>query len=292
MGATLSYLGYASNQHLHTPSHGHVSQEQHQYYRPFLILSHRDTALPSIIDLYTRLITLEKDLQTTQAGNTRKEIVIQYLLQSNASNSCFHGNSQLKAQLLVLETTIDRTNRENEDIKNKLRKVEEAIALFTSSVPASGSLPISLPISKTFSSYTNSPVKGGAVTEDLIDLLGCGSESGNVLVQSIEEDTTLHDEFSEDESDVEGKSTYDIPEQVLHQSSDLEIQEPSYIVRFADSDDERKLSDDVKVITKVQCEVPGITRYADNPLNRTSWCLGTSAISSHHQQNLAQMSGL
>ena len=241
MGATLSYLGYASNQHLHTPSHGHVSQQQYQYYRPFLILSDSDTASPSIIDLYTRLITLERDLQISQAGNNHKEIVIQYLLQINASTTCFQENLQLKAQLLVLGTTIDRTNRENEEIKDKLRKAEEAIALSTSSVPALEPLPIST----TLSSYTDSPVKGDAVTEDLIDLLGCGSESGDV--KSIEEDTTLHDEFSEDESDVEGKSTKDTPEQVLHQSSDLEFQEPSYIVHFADSHDKRKLGDNVKV---------------------------------------------
>lgn len=245
MGATLSYLGYASNQHPHTPSHGHVSQQQCQYYRPFLILSHRDTTSPSIIDLYTRLIILEKDLQTSQVGNTHKEIVIQYLLQSNASNSCFQENLQLKAQLLVLKTTIDRTNRENEEIKDKMRKAEEAIALFLSNVPVSGPLPIST----TLSSYTSSPVKGEAVTEDLIDLLGCIQESDNGKPK--EENASLRDELHEDEPDIKEVSRENALDRVLHQSSDPESEGPSYLVHFADRDEDDKTQDTVVLSAKV-----------------------------------------
>lgn len=245
MGATLSYLGYLSNQHLHTPSHGHVSQQLHQYYRPFLILSRRDTALPSIIDLYTRLIASEKDLQISQASNTHKEIVIEYLLQSNASNACFQENLQLKAQLLVLKTTIDRINRENEEVKDKLRKAEEAIGLSTSSVPASGPLPIST----TFSSYANSPVEGEAVTEDLIDLLSCIQDSDGGKTK--EGHTTLRDELSEDEPDIEEVSQRNTPDRALHQTSDLDSEGPSYLVHFTNEDDDTEGQDTVVLSTKV-----------------------------------------
>lgn len=246
MGATLSYLGYASHQRPYQP----VPQQLQgrSLGEPTLILGNGDAASSSIIDLCTRLGALEKDLQLSRAESTNKEAVIQFLLHSNVSNARVEETIvKLKDQLLVLKRTIDRTNKENEEIKIKLSKVEDNVfALSTPSVP--NARPEST--STSFSSRSDSPPKSESVAEDLIDLLGCSHESDSARLT--EEDTTLLDESYEDESDIEEAFPNTTPDQSLHQSSDSELEGCSYIVRFANSNEDAEPQDAVKVSTKVR----------------------------------------
>lgn len=249
MGAILSYLGYQSQQRPCPPSREHVSQQLHHgsLGGPTLILGNGDAASASIIDLYTRLGALERDLQVTRAENINKEAVIQYLLQSNLSNARVKEITEnLKDQLLALKTTADRTNEESEAIKDRLSKAEDNIfALSTSSVP--NSKPHSA--STSFSSRSNSLPKSESVAEDLIDLVDYSHESDSAKL--MEEDTTLLDESHEDDSDIEGEFEDTTPDQSLQQSSDSEFEGASYIVHFVDSDEDTKPQDAVKVSTKV-----------------------------------------
>ena len=247
MGATLSYLGYASHQQPYPRSHEHVSHHLHQGNRPTLVLGNGDSASSSIIDLCARLGALEKDLQISEAGNNNKEAVIQYLLQSRVSNARVKEIIlQLKAQLLVLEETIDRIKKENEEFQDRLTKAEGTIlALSMSSVPSSRTQSTST----SFSSHSDSSAKSDLVTEDLIDLLGCSPESDKAKFK--EEDTTLLDEFYEDESDIEGAFQNATPDQSLHQSFDTELEQPTYITHFADSDEDAKPQDAIHASREV-----------------------------------------
>ena len=233
MGATLSYLGYAPKQQSYTCFHERRSQQLHQRCGPILILSNGDAASPSVIDICTHLVTLEKDLKISRAGNISKEAVIQYLLQYSVSDTRFQEFTvQLDAQFLALKTTIDEANKENENIKDKLRKAEEAIiSLSTPSVPYSTSQ------SPSFSNYTDLPTKSKAATEDLIDLLDCSHECDGTKLMG--EDSTLLDESNEDETDTEEIAQRITPDQNLHQSSDLDYEVSSYIVHFTNSGEDQ-----------------------------------------------------
>ena len=233
MGATLSYLGYAPKQQSYTHFHERRSQRLHQRCGPIIILGNGDAASPSVIDICTRLVTLEKDLQISRAGNTSKEAVIQYLLQYSVNDTRFQEFTvQLNAQFLALKTTIDQTNRENEKIKDKLRKAEEAIvSLSTPSVPYPTSQ------SPSFSNYINLPTKSEAVTEDLIDLLSCSHECDST--KSMEEDSTLPNKSYEDETDTGEVAQRLTPDQSMHQSSDLDYKGSSYIVHFTNSGEDQ-----------------------------------------------------
>lgn len=245
MGATFSYLGYPSRQQPHPLSHEHISQQLHQGCGASPILGNEDAASPSIIGLYTRLTALEKDLEISRVGNTNKEAVIQYLLQSSVSNARFKETTvKLKEQLVVLKTTIDRINKQNDEIKDKLGRAEDTIsALSTSSVLDSRST------STSCSTRSDLPPKSDVVTEDLIDLMCCSQESDNL--ELTEDDTTLIDGLYEDESDMEGVSENTTPDQSLHQSSDADFEGSSYIVHFSDSDQDNNVQDAVKVSTQV-----------------------------------------
>ena len=236
MGATLSHLGYASHQRYYNKG---VPQQLHQGCGPIPILGKGDTASFSVIDLCTRLVALEKDLQISRADNSKKEDVIQYLLQSSVGDAGVKETSvQLKKQLSALKTVIDRTSEESEEIKEKLGKAEEAIiALSTSSVPTSG--PHSTCTS--FSSCTGPPATSGAETEDLIDLLGCkqGSDSAKLT----EEDSTLLDDDHTDEPDIAGVSQRVMLHQALHHLSVSEVGGSSYFVHFANSEEDAKPQD-------------------------------------------------
>ena len=233
MGATLSYLGYAPNEQSYASFHERRSQQLHQCCEPILILGNGDAASPSVIDICTHLVTLEKDLKISRAGNISKEAVIQYLLQSSVSDTRFQEFTvQLNAQFLALKTTIDQTNKENENIKDKLRKAEEAImSLSTPSAPYSTSQ------SPSFSNYTDLPTKSKAVTEDLIDLLGCSHECDSAKLMG--EDSTLPNESYEDETDTGEIAQKITPDQNLHQSSDLDYEGSSYIVHFTNSGEDQ-----------------------------------------------------
>lgn len=233
MGATLSYLGYASNQQSYAPFHERRSQGLHQCCSPILVLGNGDAASPSVIDICTRLFNLESDFKISRADNSSREAVIQYLLQYGVSDTQFQQFVvQLDAQFLALKTTIDRTNRENENIKDKLRKAEEAIiSLSTTRIPYSTSQ------SPSVSKYNDLPTKSKVVTEDLIDLLGCSHECDSAKLMG--EDSTLLDESSEDETDNGEIAQKTTPDQNLHQLSDLEYEESSYIVRFTNSGEDK-----------------------------------------------------
>ena len=249
MGAALSYLRSAPKQQSYPRYHEHTSNQIYQGYEPISIVSNGEPALPSPIDLYTRLAAVEKDLHLFRAGNSSKEVVIQYLLHSSVSNSGFKQiNIHLKEQLRVLKAVLDQIQKENEEVKHKLAEAEDVIfALATPECP--GHKPQSSPA--IFSSSSDIPSKSNAYTEDLIDLLGCSSESGNP--KSMEQDTTSRDEVSEDESNIEGQFTNAVPDQSLYQSFDSGFSEPSYIVHFPDSDEEGKFGDNVKVFTMLLC---------------------------------------
>ena len=233
MGAIFSYLGYAPNQQSYTRHHERRSQQLHQCCGPILILSHRDAASSSVIDICTHLITLEKDLNISRAGNIRKEAVIQHLLQYSVSDTQFKEFTiQLNAQLLALKTTIDQTNKEIEAIKDKLRKAEEAISsLTTPGVPNPTSQ------SPGFSNNTDLPTESKAVTGDLIDLLGCSHECDSA--KSMREDSTLPDESYEDETDTGVIAQRLTPDQSLEQSFDLDYEGSSYIVHFTNSGEDQ-----------------------------------------------------
>lgn len=235
MGAILSYLGYAPDQQPCPDPHCRVAQ--HQGWRPTVHLGNDDTASPSIIELYTRLTALEKDLKISQAGNIEKEAVIQYLLQSSVTNTRVKESTiKLKEQLLLLKTTIDQNNKENEEIKDKLGKAEDTIfALSRRSVLNSRSQSTST----SFSSCSDSLPKSEVVTEDLIDLSGCSQESDSAKLT--EEDTTLLDDIYDDKLDIEDIKTDTAPGQPSHESHnslDSEFQDFPYLVHFADNDEE------------------------------------------------------
>ena len=237
MGAILSYLGYASHQQPDPRSRQHVSQ-LHQ------------SLGPSIIDLYTRLTALEKDLKISQVGNSEKEAVIQYLLQSSVSNARDKESTiKLKEQLLLLKTTIDQVNKENEEIKDKLGKAKDIIfALSRRSILNSRSQSTST----SFSSGSDSPPKSGVVTEDLIDLSGCSQESDSAKLT--EEDTTLLDEIYNDKlntADATSDTTSAQSPHESHNSLDSEFQDFPYLVHFADNDDEDSSKEGDERITKV-----------------------------------------
>ena len=244
MGATLSYLRSAPKQQPYSRYHEHTSNQFCQGCKPISIVDNGDPALPSMIDLYTRLVAVEKDLHLFRAGNSSKDAVIQYLLHSSVSTSGFKQTTiNLREQLRVLKAALDRTQKENEEVKNKLAKAENFILALSSP-----SCPIHKPQP---SSASDAPLKSNASTEDLIDLLGFDTESGNS--KSMEQDTALRIELSENESNNEEDSTNVVPDQSLYQSFDSELQGSSYIVHFPNSDEEGKLRDNVKVLTILLC---------------------------------------
>ena len=244
MGATLSYLGYTSHkQHYHE----HVPQQLHPDYEPIPILGSGDAASSYVIDLCTRLGALEKDLQISRAENADKEAVIQYLLQSNVSNAGIKEIMvQLKRQLLILKAAIDRTKKENEEIKEKVGKAEEAIAaLYTTGISCPG--PQST--STSFNGHIDSSEKIEAMTEDLIDMLDYSQ--GLDSAKLIEEDITLLDKNYDEESDIEGVLQRTTPDQAPHQSSDSEFEGSSYLMHFADTGEDAKPQDTVTLSTEV-----------------------------------------
>ena len=247
MGATLSYLGYASHQQSCPGLREHATQHFDQGCGSRCVPGNQGAASLSVIDLCTCLGATEKELLLFRVENAKKEAVIRYLLQSSNSDSNVDIKEivvQLKEQHLALRTIINRINKESEEIKSKLRKAEEAIVtLSTLSFPGSGHQSTST----SFSSYSNCPTLGEVVTEDLIDLLGCSQEFDNAKLS--EEETNLLDNF--DVSENEEVLEITTPDRSVYQSFNLEHEGPSYIVHFAESDEGGNPSDSVNVPTKV-----------------------------------------
>ena len=246
MGATASYLGYKSQKQPFTP-YGQFSQQLHQGRSLPLILDNGVAASPSIANIYTHLAALEKDIQVSRAQNKNKEAVIDYLMQTNVRNASVKGSTaQLQGQLLALRAATERTHKEVGEIKDKLKKAEDAIiALSALSVPSSR--PHS--ISTSFSNRSYPSLKSDVVSEDLIDLLDCSQDSG--ITKAVEEDTTLLDDYYEDDSEIEGVLKNATRDQLIPQSSDSEFEGSSYIVHFTESDEDDTLGDAVKISTTV-----------------------------------------
>ena len=242
MGVVASYLGYRSQKQSFTP-HGDFPQQLHEGYSLPLILDNRVADFPSMANLYTRLAATEKDIQVSRAQNKNKEAVIDYLLQTNIRNASVKpSTAQLQRQLLVLSTAIERTHKELGEINDKLGKAKDTIiALTTLNAPISRSQSIS-----TSSSNRSYPLpKSEAVSEDLIDLLDCSQDFSHE--KALEEDTTLLDNYYEDESEIEGLFKDANRDPIIPQSSDSEFESSSYIVHFTDSDEVDSQGDAVKV---------------------------------------------
>lgn len=249
MGATFSYLGYASRQQPQPRFHAQIPQQIHYHslVGPTLILGNGDATSPSSIDLYTRLAALEKDLEISRTGNVDKEAVIQHLLKSSVNNARVKEITvKIKEQLRDLKTTHDQLKKENEEIKAKLRRAEDTIfALSTPTVPNSKFQSIST----SLTSRSGFRPKSEPVTEGLIDLLDCSQASDSTKL--VEEDSTLLDDFCEDDSEIEGFFKNTTPDESLHHSFDSETIESSYIVRFANTDEDAIPQDTIKVSTEV-----------------------------------------
>ena len=246
MGATLSHFGYAPLQQSCLDSHARVTQRLHQGWGPTLILGNEDATSPSIISLYTRLTALEKDLQISQEGNTNKEAIIQYLLNSyKVSNATLDTETEkLNEQNSNLKKKIAQMNEDSGRLIDTLRKALDTVsALSTHGVTPVGSQSVS----PSCSNRCQSPS-----SEVLIDLLG--SYEGDASAVLTEEDTTLLSEIHGNDLDVEGIEREITPGQALHESHsslDSEFQDYPYIIHFANSDEEDISKEDVEFMAKV-----------------------------------------
>ena len=238
MGVVASYIGYRSRKQSFTP-YGALSQQLHEVCRLPLIIGDGVTASPSITNLCTQLAAIEKDIQVSQAENKNKESIIDYLLQTNVRNASVNGSTaKLQGQLRALRAAIEQTHKEVREIKDKLEKAEDAIiALSTLNAPGSRTQSIS-----TNRSY---PPPSG----DLIDLLDCTQDSS--YAKAVEEETTLLDDYYEDDSETEGVLKNTIRDQLKPQPFDSEFEGSSYIVRFTDSDEDDTHGDAIKTSTTV-----------------------------------------
>ncbi|KAM0794336.1 hypothetical protein BDR22DRAFT_711242 [Usnea florida] len=253
MGVTTSYLSYRSQKQSLTP-HGGFPQQLHEGYSLPLILDNGVTDSPSIANLYTHLIAMEKDIQVSRAQNRNKEAVIDYLLQTNFRNaSVKESTAQLQGQLLALKATIERTHKEVREINEKLGKAKDAIiALTTLNAPS----PRSQSILTTSSNRSYSHPNSEAVGEDLIDLLYCSQEPSHA--KAVGEDTTLLDDYYEDDSEIKGIIKNTTRDQLNSQFSDSEFESSSYIVHFTDSDGDDTQGDAIKLST-TEVQLPSDT---------------------------------
>ena len=244
MGVIASYLGYRSQKQSFTPHEGFPKQLHKGYSLP-LIPDNGVADSPSMANLYIHLAAIEKEIQVLRAQNTNKEAVIDYLLQINLRNaSVKESTAQLQGQLLTPRAAIERTHKEIGEINDKLRKAKDAIiALTTLNAPSLRSQSI-----LTSSSNSSLPLpKSKAVSEDLIDLLDCSQDSSHE--KALEEDTTLLDEYYEDDLEIEGVLENATRNKTNSQSSDPEFEGSSYIVHFIDSAEDGAQGDAVKVST-------------------------------------------
>ena len=249
MGATFSYLGYASHRQSCPRSREHVTQQFNQYCGPLCVLSSGEVASLSFADLCTRLGATQKDLEISRAENAKREAVICYFLQSSHRSSNVgikEAIVQLKEQHLALKATIDGINKENEEIKSKLGKAEEAISSLSST-----------------SFDSNCPTLGEVVSEDPINLFGYSEQLDDTKLN--EEERILPDDLDVSENEDLGTTS---PNRSLHQSLDLDSKKPPYIFRFTESNEGGKPSDDVNFHTKVRCSKSYSYEISNRPLNR------------------------
>ena len=210
--------------------------------------THEHPASLHPMDLCTRLVALEKELQISQAENAKKEAVIQYLLHSKASNPGLDAESEeLQEEKSDLKKKIARLNEDSERVNDKLRKALDTI--FVLSTPDVAAM-VSQSISPSCGSRRKSP------SVDLIDLLGSSEECASA-VQTEEDITVLDGSYENEELEEEGVNEKTTPESSLlesyesHESLALESQGSRYIVHFAESDEDGKPNGSVNVVTQV-----------------------------------------
>ena len=250
MGVVASYIGYRSRKQSFTP-YGAFSLQLHEVCRLPLIIGDGVAASLSIANLCTQLAAMEKDIRVSQAENKNKESVIDYLLQTNVRNASVNGSTaKLQGQLLALRAAIEQTHKEVGEIKEKLGKAEDAI-ITLSALNAPGSR--SQSISTSSSNRSDPPPKSEAVSGNLIDLLDCSQDfsQDSSHAKAVEEDTTLLDNYYEEDLEIEGVLKNTIRDQSIPQSSDSEFEGSSYIVRFTDSDEDDIQGDAIKTSTSV-----------------------------------------
>ena len=248
MGATFSYLGYASYRQPYPP-HNHGSQQLHQSFGPTFILGNGDTASPSMVNLCIRLAALENILQVIRAEILCQEAISRHLLQINVNDMRIKDiTAKLNEQLSLLKKAIYRTENENKEIKCKLRIAEDTILTLSTSCVVNAR-PQST--STSLNSCGESQPQSEVVTEDLIDLLSCSPNPDGA--KSIDDNTTLLDRCCEDELDVGEVVESTTPNQSLHQSSDSKLEDFTYIVHFADSVEHAKSQDAIKISSEVLC---------------------------------------
>ena len=242
MGVAASYLGYKSQKQSSTP-YGVLPQQLHEGHSLPLILDDGVAASSSIANLHTRLAVMEKAIEVSRALDKHKETLIGYLLQTLVKNvSIQESTAQLQGQILALRAAIELTHKEIGEIKDKLGKAKDAIIALTE-LNAPGSRSQSIFTSSSDRSYPFP--KSEAVSEDLIDLLDCSQDCSHA--KAVEEDTTLLDDYYDDDPEIEGVLKTATRDQLNSQSSDSEFEGSPYIVHFTDSHEDDTPGDAVKV---------------------------------------------
>ena len=209
--------------------------------------------------LLTRLVILEKDLESAHVESAKKEAVIQHLLQSKVKETAIEETVNDQTEDIVhLQIEILQLREDRRHFEATLQKALDAIvALSTTAIACTKPKTDAVQCSRCCSP----PQKENVEVENLIDLRGPVEE--NTDHQLSEEESTLFDGSKDDASDF-GKSPKEpIVEQKLNESFTSNSSKSPYIIRFADSRNNATNSrKDVKEAITVLI-----------PLNRTSFWL-------------------
>lgn len=151
------------------------------------------------IDLISRLVLLEKDLQLAHADNIKKDAIIHYLLYTRGTEPVLDNDAQkLKQEISSLEKKIARYEEEFQSIKTQLSRALDIIfTLSAGKVDYDGSQLFSV----SGLSRCKAPHNPIPRVEDLIDLSNFGKEP--VELTAPDEDTTLLEDNFDDLSDTE-----------------------------------------------------------------------------------------
>ena len=199
---------------------------------------------PAVVDPYTRIAVLEKELENCQTGKAEAEIAIQYLAILNGKGATKGGNGD--EQITKLKQQLEQAAKEKDAFEAKL---ENALAIITTILTSKTLNPV-LHSASTTNTFEAGPGSGmTAHIEDLIDLAGASkgfdssSTSGN--------DATLLDQSSNDFSQDEdgAQSTGQAKQSLTSELTDCE-NEP-YIHHFLPSVHDAPIK-----IAKTASEVP------------------------------------
>ncbi len=254
MGSYQSYLGLDPQQQIHPYAQNRPYQPSHHpglAVPPFGAAAGYPAVGPQI-DLITRLILLEKDIQIAQAENTKKEAVIQYLLNSKVSHPIVEDKAgTLKEEISSLKEKNARYEKDFRRIRSRLRKALDTIlALSTAKTISDGSRYSSV----SGPSCTKATETVTIKAEDLIDLSGPGEDVGGT--KGSEEDTTLLDDSYDDLSDF--KEPLEDAQPVLNSTNSFSsdsTEDSAYIRHFVNDCGSKKFEKGIKLIAKVPASV-------------------------------------